>query len=78
MPCSKVMATDLPWPDMFPRISFRMHALPRNMQNMSSQEAYTGRSIDIHANRRFRLKHHAQAEYIRLPFSPFPASLTVW
>ena len=78
MPCSKVMATDLPWPDMFPRISFRMHALPRNMPNMSSQEAYTGRSIDIHANRRFRLKHHAQAEYIRLPFSPFPASLTVW
>lgn len=76
--CSKVMATDLPWPDMFPRISFRMHALPRNMPNMSSQEAYTGRSIDIHANRRFRLKHHAQAKYIRLPFSPFPASLTVW
>ena len=59
MPCSKVMATDLPWPDMFPRISFRMHALPRNMPNMSSQEAYTGLSIAIHANRRFSPQHHA-------------------
>lgn len=38
----------------------------------------TGHSIAIHANRRFRPQRHAQAEYIRLPFSPFPASLTVW